>query len=268
MGNRKIEPIKKMKEKRIGFLTEFVLDREKVESFDEYPYSLPAIANLSSLKFHQCVTFFVGENGSGKSTILEAIAAAVGLNPEGGTRNTTFSTKDTHSNLFKTTRVTRSMRRPHDSYFLRAESFYNLATYMDDDDDPLYSRKDYLWMYGGKSLHEQSHGESFMATMTNKLRGAGIYLFDEPEAALSPSRQLAALAVFHKLVSTMESQLIVATHSPILMAYPDSIIYNFSDEGIHPIDYKDTEHYAVTKEFLNKPEKMMQYLFEGLDEDE
>ena len=123
-------------------------------------------------------------------------------------------------------------------------------------------------MYGGRSLHEQSHGESFIATMTNKLRGAGIYLFDEPEAALSPSRQLAALAIFHKLVASMESQLIVATHSPILMAYPDALIYNFSDEGIHPIDYKDTEHYAITKEFLNKPEKMMQYLFEGLDEED
>lgn len=252
----------------MSYLMEFVLDRDKVASFDEYPYSLPAISGLTTLKFHPKVTFFVGENGSGKSTVLEAVAAAIGLNPEGGTRNTLFSTKDTHSDLFETTRLVRSARYPSDSYFLRAESFYNLATYMDDDDDPLYSRKDYLWMYGGRSLHEQSHGESFIATMTKKLRGAGIYLFDEPEAALSPSRQMSALAVFHKLVSVMQSQLIVATHSPILMAYPDALIYNFSEDGIHPIEYKDTEHYTVTKEFLNKPEKMMQYLFEGLDEEE
>jgi predicted ATPase len=126
-------------------------------------------------------------------------------------------------------------------------------------------RQDFLWTYGGKSLHEQSHGESFMATMTNKLRGAGIYLFDEPEAALSPSRQLAALAAFHKLVS-LESQLIIATHSPILMAYPGALIYHFSENGIEPIDYEDTEHYTITKEFLNKPDKMIRYLFTENDE--
>lgn len=248
---------------------EFVLDRGKVESFDEYPYSLPAISSLTSLRFHPKVTFFVGENGSGKSTVLEAIAAAVGLNPEGGSRNTQFSTKNTHSGLFETMHLVRTPKRVSDSYFLRAESFYNLATYMDDDEeeDPRYSRKNYLWTYGGKSLHEQSHGESFMATMTNKLRGAGIYLFDEPEAALSPSRQLSALAVIHKLVG-LESQLIIATHSPILLAYPDALIYNFSEDGINPIEYKDTEHYSITKEFLNKPEKMLRYLFDGLDDED
>lgn len=252
--------------KETRYLLEFVLEREKVPSFSEYPFSLPALNNLSSLAFHPRVTFFIGENGSGKSTVLEAIAQAVGLNPEGGSRNTTFATKDTHSQLFEYTRLIRGHKRPYDSYFLRAESFYNLATYMDDDDDPQYSRKDYLWTYGGKSLHEQSHGESFMATMTNKLRGAGIYLFDEPEAALSPSRQLSALAVFRKLVD-LESQLIIATHSPILMAYPDALIYNFSDEGINPVAYKETEHYTVTKEFLNRPEKMLEYLFEDDSEE-
>jgi predicted ATPase len=138
---------------------------------------------------------------------------------------------------------------------------------MDDADDPEYSRSDYLWTYGGKSLHEQSHGESFMATMTNKLRGAGIYLFDEPEAALFPSRQLAALAAFHHLVTKLESQLIIATHSPILIAYPGALIYHFSEAAIEPIEYKDTEHYTVTKEFLNKPEKMLRYLFEDSNDD-
>jgi len=247
------------KERR--YLLELVLERERVPSFSEYPFSLPALSNLSTLAFDPRVTFFIGENGSGKSTVLEAIAQAVGLNPEGGSRNTSFTTKDTHSGLFEYIRLVRGHKRPYDSYFLRAESFYNLATYMDDDDDDLYSRKDYLWTYGGKSLHEQSHGESFMATMTNKLRGAGIYLFDEPEAALSPSRQLSALAVFRKLID-LESQLIVATHSPILMAYPDALIYNFSDDGISPIAYEETEHYTITKDFLNKPKKMLEYLFD------
>ena len=244
----------------MSYLLEFVLERENVPSFDEYPFSLNALADFRRLKFDPKVTFFVGENGSGKSTLLEAIAYHVGLNPEGGTRNTLFSTADTHSGLFKYTRLIRSAKYPKDSYFLRAESFYNLASYMDD------GRQEFLWTYGGKSLHEQSHGESFMATMTNKLRGAGIYLFDEPEAALSPSRQLAALAAFHKLVN-LESQLIIATHSPILMAYPGALIYHFSENGIEPIDYKDTEHYTITKEFLNKPDKMIRYLFEDYDDE-
>lgn len=251
----------------MSYLLEFVLERESVPSFGEYPFSLNALADFERLKFDPKVTFFVGENGSGKSTLLEAIAYHVGLNPEGGSRNTTFSTKDSHSDLFKFTRLIRSSRYPMDSYFLRAESFYNLATYMDDAEDLEYSRREYLWTYGGKSLHEQSHGESFMATMTNKLRGAGIYLFDEPEAALSPSRQLAALAAFHHLVTKLESQLIIATHSPILMAYPGALIYHFDENGIEPIEYKDTEHFTITKEFLNKPEKMLRYLFEDDNEE-
>ncbi len=251
-----------MKNREIGYLLEFVLERERVSSFAEYPFSLPAISQLRSLPLHPKVTFFVGENGSGKSTLLEAIAYAVGLNPEGGSRNTTFTTADTHSQLFEYTGLIRSHKFPKDSYFLRSESFYNLATYMDDADDPEYSRSEYLWTYGGKSLHEQSHGESFMATMTNKLRGAGIYLFDEPEAALSPSRQLSALAVFDRLIK-LDSQLIIATHSPILMAYPDALIYHFSEDGIAPILYEETEHYTITKEFLNRPEKMLEYLFEA-----
>lgn len=249
----------------MSYLLEFVLERGKVPSFDEYPFSLNIFTDFRRLIFDSKITFLVGENGSGKSTLLEAIAYHVGLNPEGGSRNTSFSTADTHSPLFEYTRLVRSAKYPKDSYFLRAESFYNLATYMDDAEDLEYSRREYLWTYGGKSLHEQSHGESFMATMTNKLRGAGIYLFDEPEAALSPSRQLAALAAFHKLIK-LESQLIIATHSPILMAYPDALIYHFSENGIEPIKYEETEHFTITREFLNKPGKMLRYLFEE-DED-
>ncbi len=245
----------------MSYLLEFVLDREKVPSFGEYPFSLSALAEFERLRFDKKVTFFVGENGSGKSTFLEAIAYHVGLNPEGGTRNTLFSTADTHSELCHYSRLIRSHRFPKDSYFLRAESFYNLASYMDD------GRQEFLWTYGGKSLHEQSHGESFLATMTNKLRGAGIYLFDEPEAALSPARQLAALATFHHLVTELESQLIIATHSPILMAYPGALIYHFSESGIEPIDYRETEHFTITKEFLNKPEKILEYLFDDSEDE-
>lgn len=241
---------------RQGFLLEFVFEREKVPASNEYPYDLPAFVNLERLKLHPQVTFFIGENGSGKSTLLEAIAQLLDINPEGGNKNTYYSDIDTKSEMFKLMRLTRSSRRPRDHYFLRAESFYKIASYIDSPE-----MSDVLWTYGGKRIHDQSHGEGFMATLTNKLRGAGIYLFDEPEAALSPSRQLAALAVFHQLVG-LESQLIIATHSPILMAYPNALIYEFSEEGIHEIAYKETEHYTITKEFLNRPEKMLEILFE------
>jgi len=242
-----------------GYLLELKLRREKIADFSEYPFSLPSVANLESLSFHPKVTFLIGENGSGKSTLLEAIAVSLGLNPEGGSRNASFATSNTHSILGDFVYLSRSHKRPRDLYFLRAESFYNVATYMDDKDDPLYSRNVYLSSYGGRSLHEQSHGESFIATMSNRLGGNGVYLFDEPEAALSPSRQLSALAVFHKLVGS-GSQLIIATHSPILMAYPDATIYHFSESGIEEVSYEETEHYTITKEFLNKPEKMLKYL--------
>lgn len=244
-----------------GYLLDFVLRREKVANFSEYPFSLPAVSNLESLSLHPNVTFFIGENGTGKSTLLEAIAISLGLNPEGGSRNASFATSNTHSILSDFTYLVRSHKRPRDLYFLRAESFYNFATYMDDEDDPEFSRRVYLSGYGGKSLHKQSHGESFIATMSSRLGGKGVYLFDEPEAALSPSRQLSALAVFHKLVG-LGSQLIIATHSPILMAYPNATIYQFSESGIEQVEYTETEHYTITKEFLNKPEKLLRYLFE------
>lgn len=245
-----------------GFLLEFILDRDSIRSSDEYPFNLPAFNDLGNLRLHPQVTFLIGENGSGKSTFLETIAQLLDINPEGGNKNTYYSDIDTNSEIFKCMRLVRSSRRPNDYYFLRAESFYKLASYIDSPE-----MSEFLWTYGGKKIHEQSHGEGFMATLTNKLRGGGIYLFDEPEAALSPSRQLAALAIFHQLVG-LESQLVIATHSPILMAYPNALIYEFSDSGIHETLYKETEHYTITREFLNKPEKMLQYLFEEESVDE
>lgn len=235
------------------YLREIILKRESIDSFEEYPFSIPVIKQFKNLEFHPDVTFFVGENGSGKSTLLEAIAVSQKFNPEGGNWNTQFNTSQTHSELHRYLKPIKSYKKPKDGYFLRAESFYNLATYMDS--------TGYLRGYGDISLHQQSHGESFMATLTNKLAGNGLYIMDEPEAALSPARQLAAIAAIHQLV-LKKSQFIITTHSPILLAYPRARIYQFSESGIEEINYEDTEHYTVTKDFLNRHEMMMEILMD------
>ena len=235
------------------YLIDITLLREKVPSWEEYPFNLPVVRSLETFKFHPDVTFIVGENGSGKSTLLEAIAQLVGYNAEGGNKNTRFSTRETHSNLCDFLKPGRSFKTPTDGYFLRAESFYNVASYMDE--------VDYLAGYGGKSLHAQSHGESFLALLNYKFRGHGLYILDEPEAALSPSRQLAALAIIDRLVKA-ESQFIIATHSPILMAYPRARICLLSDSGISDVDYEDTDHFNVARDFLNHREQMMRVLFD------
>ncbi len=229
------------------------LCREGIQSFSEYPYCLSAIKDLSRIEFHPKVTYIVGENGTGKSTILEAIAIAYGFNPEGGTRNFNFSTNDTHSDLYKNLKLVRGVKRPYDGFFLRAESFYNVATNIDE----IYEIDD-LDPYGGVSLHSQSHGESFLSVIRNRFSGSGLYILDEPEAALSPSRQMSMLVIMHELIQK-NSQFIIATHSPIIMSYPDSIIYELSD-GIKEVMYKDTEHYKITRNFLDKPEKMLKIL--------
>ncbi|MBX4260407.1 AAA family ATPase (plasmid) [Clostridium estertheticum] len=226
------------------------LCRERIESFSQYPYCVPAIKDLSIMEFHKKVTFIVGENGTGKSTILEGIAVAYGFNPEGGTRNFNFSTNDTHSDLHENLKLVKGVKRPNDSFFLRAESFYNMATNIDNIDA--------VMSYGGVSLHSQSHGESFLSVIRNRFSGHGLYILDEPEAALSPSRQMSLLVIMDELIK-QGSQFIIATHSPIIMSYPDSIIYELSD-GIKEVKYKDTEHYKITKAFLDNPEKMLKAL--------
>jgi predicted ATPase len=238
-----------------GFLLAFKLLREQVPDFGQYPFNIPAIRSLDRLELHPAVTFFVGENGSGKSTLLEALAVKLRFNAEGGSRNLDFATHETHSDLFD---VLRLERRGHftDGWFLRAESFYNVATQLEHL-GPTIS-------YGGKSLHDQSHGEAFLALLANRLQGDGIYLFDEPEAALSPQRQLSVLTLLHRLVYH-RSQLVIATHSPILLAYPHARIYEFGEHGIREIAYTDTEHYRITKDFLNRHERMLEIL---LDEEE
>ncbi|TWR31029.1 AAA family ATPase [Mucilaginibacter pallidiroseus] len=234
------------------YLKEIVLKRDEVSSFDVYPFNIPAIQGLQSLGFHQDVTFIVGENGSGKSTLIEAIALSMGFSIEGGSKNVQISTHDNASRLHRYLHIIRNYKKPTDYYFLRAESFYNVATYMDqeigDGNNPYYPPY--------QPLHERSHGEAFMQILTDKLKGNGLYIFDEPEAALSPSRQLAALSVMDKLVNG-GSQFIIATHSPILLAYPNAIIYQLDEWGIKQVKYEDTEHYMVTRYFLNNHKQML-----------
>lgn len=235
------------------FLRRVWLKRHQISDYDTYPFSIPAVRELDDLEFHRDVTFLVGENGAGKSTLVEAIALALGFGAEGGTKNVQLNSANDVSALHQHLGMERGAARPRDGYFLRAESFYNVATYMDE--------VGYLGDYGNRSIHARSHGEAFMATMNDKLRGDGLYLFDEPEAALSPSRQLAALGTIHDLVKD-NSQLIIATHSPILMAYPRAKIVLLDGSGLSEVRYEDTEHYAVTRNFLNDHRRMLHHLID------
>ena len=234
------------------------LRRDRIPSFSKYPFNLSAIHDLSTLEMHPKVTFIVGENGTGKSTMLEAIATAYGFNPEGGTKNFNFTTASTHSDLHEYIRLIKGVKAPKDAFFLRAESFYNLASNIDELDRVSPWLPKIIDSYGGRSLHEQSHGESFFALFMNRFNGKGLYILDEPEAALSPSRQMALLARLHDLVED-DSQFIIATHSPIIMAYPNSIIYEIN-HGFKKVEYTETEHYQVMKHFINNTDRMLELL--------
>jgi predicted ATPase len=240
------------------FIRSVALKRDLIESFDEYPFCLPAIKSIDSLELHPKVTYIVGENGTGKSTILESIAAAFGFNPEGGSINYMFSTVDSHSALYNYIRLVKGTKRPKDGFFLRAESYYNVASYVDELDRTTRGAIPLRESFGGKSLHEQSHGESFFALFKNRFRGNGLYILDEPEAALSPTRQMSFITRMHDLTE-MESQFIIATHSPIIMAYPDSYIYEIGD-SIKRSRYEETEHYQIMKAFINNKDKMLKEL--------
>jgi predicted ATPase len=249
------------------YVSRVSLQREKVESFDRYPFSLAAVRTLEHLDLHPKVTFFIGENGSGKSTLLEAIAVSLGFNAEGGTRNFRFGTRASHSVLHQYLRIAKSVMKPRDGFFLRAESFFNVATEIEHlDAEPSFGPP-LIDSYGGRSLHEQSHGESFLALITHRFGGRGLYLLDEPEAALSPQRQLAVLSRIHDLIEDA-SQFLIATHSPILMAYPDAWIYECGPEGIRQVAYEDTEHYEVTKRFLEHPKRMLDVLLKRTQDDQ
>lgn len=227
---------------------------------DSYLRRLPVVQYLEqgcTLDFPCDVTFLVGENGTGKSTLLEAIAVAYGFNAEGGTRNFTFSTRETHSPLYQNLVIARK-RYAKDGFFLRAESFYNVASNIDELDEVDGMM---LESYGGVSLHRRSHGESFLALVQNRFGGRGLYILDEPEAALSPSRQLTLMAEIHALVGR-DSQFIIATHSPILMAFPGAQIYELGEWGVRSVSYRETEHYQLTRSFLENPDRMLRYLLE------
>jgi len=234
------------------YVTEARLRREKVPSFEVYPFSLAAIRHLDALELHPKVTFVIGENGSGKSTLLEAIAVAWGFNPEGGTKNFRFTTRRSHSPLHECMRLVKTPKRARDGFFLRAESFFNVATEIEHLDEEPSPAPRVIDSYGGRSLHEQSHGESFFALMQNRFGGNGFYVLDEPEAALSPARQLAMILRMQELVDA-HSQFVIATHSPLLMAYPDAWIYQIGGQGLTRVTLEETEHYVVAKRVLNDP---------------
>lgn len=221
-----------------------------------YPFTIPAFRNGIELDLPTPVTFLVGENGSGKSTLLEALAEICGFNPEGGNRDHYREAREDRSELAQALRLS-WLPKMTEGFFMRAESFYNFASYLE-------SVSDFM-AYGGKSLHHQSHGESFLALFQNRFEH-GLYILDEPEAALSPQRQLAFLRIIHELEVPRHAQFLIATHSPILLAYPGATLYQFDEDGIREIAYRDTDHYLVTKEFLNGPERILRYLFSEEEE--
>jgi predicted ATPase len=246
------------------FLNSVLFERDAVQDWEEWPFCLPAVRQLETLELHPGVTFFVGENGSGKSTLLEAIAEKLGFKAGGGSRIASPATHEYTSPLTRQLRLSRTTNRPMDGFFLRAESFHNWATELDELEATPYCGG-VLRAYGGRSLHAQSHGESFLSLMTNRLGGHGLYLFDEPEAALSPQHQLSMIVRLHDLVREF-SQFIIATHSPLIMAYPDAWIYQFGPEGIQRIAYEDTDHYQITRSFMRDHKVMMKRLLKREDE--
>lgn len=231
---------------------------QQLEGKHAYYCDLPAIANLRTLDFEKPATFFCGENGTGKSTLLEAIAIRYGFNPEGGSKNFSFSSRDTHANLGDILTISRGVSRCRNGFFLRAESFYNVASYIDDLAADVYTEYE---EYGGRSLHRQSHGESFFSLASSRFRGQGLYILDEPEAALSPQRQLAFMATMHELIAA-KSQFIIATHSPFLLGYPGGDILSFDGPAIAPIAYEDTETYRLTKMYIEDRQNIFKRLFD------
>ena len=226
---------------------------------DSYLARLPVVKHLAEKKieFHKQVTFFVGENGSGKSTLIEALAISQRFNPEGGTKNYRFSTEDSHSDLCNYLRVARGVVYPRDGFFLRAESFYNVASSIDQMDREGGCGAPVIMSYGGVSLHRQSHGESFLALAENRFGGQGLYILDEPEAALSPRGLIRLMQRMDELVR-QDSQFIIATHSPMLIAFPDAEVYRIGEDGIESVRFQDTDHYRTTIRFLQNPESAVE----------
>ncbi|QKJ30028.1 AAA family ATPase [Mucilaginibacter mali] len=228
-----------------------------------YLQHIPSLNKGLQLKLKSNVTFFVGENGSGKSTLLEAIAEQCGFNLRGGNRNHNINTgyrfEGYESALARHLQLGWNPKRISNGFFMRAESFFNFASYLDE-----LAAEDgrALMGYGGRSLHEQSHGESFLSLFSNQFE-SGIYILDEPEAALSPARILAFMSVIHELERSGRAQFLIATHSPILICYPNATILQFDENGVHETNYEDTEHFSFTKSFLNNPDLYLHHLMKG-----
>lgn len=233
------------------FIQGVLFDWNKVDN-SSYLKQIETFQGIERLDFSNSITFFVGENGSGKSTLLEAVAVAHGFNPEGGTKNYLFSTHDTHSELCNAIRIVKGYRKEKWGYFLRAESFYNVATKEEEYADPKHPSAGY---------HEKSHGESFLVLAQNNLRPNGLYLLDEPEAALSPQRQLTLLMEIHRCAKE-GAQFLIVTHSPILLGIPNADIFCFDNGSIHTCNYEDTESYLVTEMFINNRKGLLERLLE------
>ncbi|WEK18682.1 MAG: AAA family ATPase [Candidatus Pedobacter colombiensis] len=246
-----------------GYINTVQLDSQSVLS-NGYPFNIPSIKKFKKLNFHPKVTYLIGENGMGKSTLLEAIAIGLGFNAEGGSKNFNFATQSTHSDLHRYLKFSKGIHRMKDGFFLRGESFYNVASQIDELDKEPGGGASIISSYGGKSLHEQSHGESFWALFMNRFGGSGLYILDEPESALSITRQMAMLAQMDKLINK-RSQFIIATHSPIILAYPDATIYQMTPDGIHKVTYKETDIYQLYKGFLDNPDQMTSILIDKRD---
>jgi predicted ATPase len=228
---------------------------EKIDP-TKYPFNIPAFSHGIDLALRSKVTFFVGENGSGKSTLLEALAECCGFDPEGGSRDHYRAVFADRSPLAQALRL---WWRPKvtEGFFMRAESFYNFATYIENVST--------LQRYGGRSLHEQSHGESFISLFANRFE-QGIYILDEPEAALSPQRQLSFLKIIHDLATPGHAQFLIATHSPIILSYPGAVLFTLDEEMIREISYRETNHFLITRDFLSSPERFFKHLFGTVDD--
>ncbi len=229
------------------FIQKIMIDWRRI-SPDSYLRKIDALRNLEELELARPVTFFVGENGTGKSTLLEGVAVAYGFNPEGGTRNYSFSTYDSHSELCDALTIGKGYRRVKGGYFLRAESFYNVATKEEE-----YAADPYAVP---EELHRKSHGESFLAIVQKHFRPEGLYILDEPEAALSPQRQLTLLMEINRLAE-QGAQFLIVSHSPILLGMPQAEILSFGEGKLHEITYEQTDSYQVTEMFINNREYLL-----------
>jgi predicted ATPase len=248
------------------FIRKLSILHERFPPGRRYPFHIPALAQTKELVLNGPLTFFVGENGSGKSTLLEAIAWQCGFHTAGGSANQTYELEGAESDFGPFVRLSWE-RKVTNGFFLRAESFFNFANYLDRmvEEQPQY-RDAFYAPYGGKSLHEQSHGESFLALFRNRFGRRAVYLLDEPEAALSPARQLSLLSIFRRL--SPDSQFIVATHSPILLGYPDAQIYSFDEGAVREVAYEETSHYQLTRRFLENRGSIFRELFADDADDE